>query len=305
VRNTGGALFYYWVNSMKNAKNTTEQIELLKSRNLIFENESNAKRLLLQHSYYRLSGYWRKYQIDDKNCANNFIKETTFEKIIEIYVLDMLLRNILQKGLGIFEVCFRSNFAYYMALSGENGQFLYLQPNSYSNKISENENPEELLVKIKKELTRSNEKCIKYYREKGENVPIWAAIEILSFGTVSKMYSRWINKDTVKKVYQEFETFKLLKKYKHIIPIVHSLVYLRNLCAHQVRIWNRRLIFQTSDIDGFKKFGNSSERAQWRIISILMLLVDEINQNNEYSTEVLKLCKQNKEFYNGLIEPIL
>jgi len=51
--------------------------------------------------------------------------------------------------------------------------------------------------------------------------------------------------------------------------------------------------------------GHSKERAQWRIISILMLLHDEINLNNGLSNEVLNLCKQNDDFYNGLIEPSL
>jgi hypothetical protein len=36
-----------------------------------------------------------------------------------------------------------------------------------------------------------------------------------------------------------------------------------------------------------------------------MSLVDEINKNDTYSKKVLKLCKQNEEFYNGLIEPTL
>jgi hypothetical protein len=36
-----------------------------------------------------------------------------------------------------------------------------------------------------------------------------------------------------------------------------------------------------------------------------MLLVDEINQNNDYSKEILSLCRKNEEFYGGLVEPTL
>jgi abortive infection bacteriophage resistance protein len=287
---------------MKQAKAILDLIELLKSRNLGFEDELKAERFLLQNNYYRLSGYWRKYQINPGKGDDNFENNITFEKIVAIYELDALLRNLLQKGLGIFEICFRSKFAYYMAHSEPNGQLLYLSQNSYDNKVSKNEKPEDLLISIKKELNRSREKCIVHYKNKNEDIPIWAVIEVLSFGMVSKMYSRWANKDVVKKVSREFNLFKDYKSARHIM---RSLVNLRNLCAHQARIWNRELIFQVPNKKYLQKFGKSKESAEWRIISILMLLIDEINQNNNYSKETLKLCKENKEFYEGLIKPTL
>jgi abortive infection bacteriophage resistance protein len=164
---------------MKSAKTISEFIELLKSRNLILTDEHKAEHFLFQNNYYRLSGYWRKYQINPDNGDNNFKKDTIFEEILVIYELDTLLRN------------------------------------------------------------------------------------------------------------------------------VRSLVNLRNLCAHQARIWNRRLTVPVTDRNYLQKFGHSNLRSQWRIISILMLLVDEINQNDSYSKEILKLCEVNKEFYAGLIQPTL
>jgi len=287
---------------MKSALTTTGFIDLLKSRKLTLEDEENAKKLLLHNNYYRLSGYWRKYQINPDKDENDFVNGITFEKIFEIYDLDTKLRCLLQKGLGIFEICFRSVFAYHAANAEECGMFSYLEQNTYTDKISKNEKPEDLLAAIKKELGRSNEKYLTHYRNINEKVPIWAAVEVLSFGTISKMYSRWTNKNVLKEI---GKSFRILKDYEHTAKILRSLVNLRNLCAHQSRIWNRRLIFQVPDRDDLQVFGKSEERAQWRIISILMLLVDEINQNNEYSNEILELCRQNSEFYKGLTEPTL
>jgi abortive infection bacteriophage resistance protein len=285
---------------MKPAQTISEMIKLLKTRNLIFADEQKAENFLFQNNYYRLSGYWRKYQINPENGDKNFEDSTNFEKILAVYELDALLRNLLQKGLGIFEICFRSKFAYYMAHSELRGQFLYLRHNSYNDKISKNEKPEDLLVSIEKELSRSNEECVMRYKSKNEDIPVWAAVEVLSFGTISKMYSRWQNKETVKKVSQ---SFKSLKEYEHTANIVRSLVNLRNLCAHQARIWNRRLTIPVIDRNYLQKFGVSNGRSQWRIISILMLLTDEINQNDNYSKEILNLCSQNEEFYEGLLDP--
>ena len=284
---------------MKPIINIPKQIELLKSRKLIFEDEYKAEQFILKNNYYRLAGYWRKYQINSDKGKNIFVDNTTFEQIISLYELDALLGNILQKGFRIFEVCLRSKFAYYMAHSEPDGQFLYLQQNSYNNKISEKEKPEDLFEKINKEVTRANNKSIKHY-QRIENIPIWVAIEMLSFSTVTRMYSRWTNKEVNKKV---SSGFKLFKNYESSIKIIRSLVNLRNVCAHQERIWNRKIADKVEDKQYLQKFGPSNKVSQWRVISILVSLVDDINKNQNYSQDVMNLCKQNEEFFKGLIEP--
>ena len=285
---------------MESAITISEQIEILKSRNLLFENESKAEQFILENNYCRLAGYWEKYLINLDEGESNFIFNTTFEKIVAIYELDALLRNLLQKGVGVFEICFRSKFAYYMAHSEPNGQYLYLEQSSYINNISKYESPEDLLKSINKEIERSNEKFIEHYKQINKKIPICSAIEILSFGTVSRMYSLWANKEVKKEVIKNFNLFKNYYSTRHII---RSLVILRNSCAHQSRIWNKRLIAQVPDKEYLKNFGTSDERSQWRIISVLMTLVDGINENKKFSHNVMNLCKQNEEFYKGLIEP--
>lgn len=303
MRKTGGHLFFFMQRiKMKPATTIEKQIELLKARGLTFKDESVAARVLSQNNYYRLSGYWRKYQIDPNGKNDNFINDTTFEDIIEIYELDAMLRNVLQKGIAAFEICFRSFFSHYTAHSKPCGQLLYLEQNSYINKTSRNEDVGDLLKKINAELRRSNEKYVAHYRKINEPIPIWIAVEVLSFSTISKMYSRWTDKIVTKKVSLQF---KLFKDYNSAIRLIQALVYLRNLCAHQARIWNRELIVKVANKQCLQPFGASEERAQWRVISILMALVDEINQNGDYSKCVLDLCKQNEEFYKGLIAPTL
>jgi abortive infection bacteriophage resistance protein len=208
----------------------------------------------------------------------------------------------LQLGLGIFEISFRTNFAYQISLK-DNFGITYLEEQSYNNEIlSKDENSGDLLKSINQEIVSSKEKFIKRFAEKNEKVPIWAAIEVISFGSISKMYSRWKDDDVKKEVSKRF---KSLKNYKHTVGIIRSLVNLRNLCAHQARIWNRELTAPILNRNYLQKFGSSVERSQWRIISILMLLVDEINQNEEYSKKILDLVQKDNDFFQGLIAPTL
>jgi abortive infection bacteriophage resistance protein len=287
---------------MKLPTTASAQVNLLKLRGLIFKDEAKAVNTLLQNNYYRLTGYWRKYQINPDTKDDRFVGGTTFEDIMEIYAIDAKLRNLLLEGLGIFEVCFRSIFAYHVAHSAQNGNILYLEQNSYNNNISQKEKPEDLLKEINKEINRSNEKYIAHFKNQGECLPIWAAVEILTFSTISKMFSRWTDKEVIKKVCYQF---KPLKNYVEARSIIRALIDLRNLCAHQARIWNRKFVAKIANKRYLQNFGNSRGRAPWRAISVLMSLVDEIDPNIAYSSNVLNLCKQNEEFYNGLIEPTL
>jgi len=107
---------------MKPVKNISQQIESLKSRNLIFDDEVLVRQFLLQKNYYRLSQYWRKYQIDPDKGGNNFVDITSFEQIAAIYESDALLRNILQKGMQYLKYVF-----------GQSLLIIWLIPNQMDN----------------------------------------------------------------------------------------------------------------------------------------------------------------------------
>ncbi len=90
---------------------------------------------------------------------------------------------------------------------------------------------------LDEELSRSDEVFVTRYRNKyGMNrPPIWAVCEVMSFGLLSRFYTN-IRHDRDKK--------RIAQTYQLSIDVLKSLlehsVYLRNLCAHHSRLWNRR-----------------------------------------------------------------
>jgi abortive infection bacteriophage resistance protein len=54
----------------KKATNTKIQIQQLKDRGMIFEDEAKVKECLLDIGYYRLGFYWNPFEKDDEH---NFI----------------------------------------------------------------------------------------------------------------------------------------------------------------------------------------------------------------------------------------
>jgi abortive infection bacteriophage resistance protein len=356
-----------------------EQIEILKSRNLIFQDEAKAKEILLKYNYYRLSEYWRKYKINPNKEDNNFKDNITFEQIIAIYELGILLRSLLQQGLDICEVCFRTRFAYHTTHSKQDGEFSYLKPDSYNNKVMKNKTPDDFIAEIRCKIDCNKNESIKreirkYWKnesikreiKKTLELPIGIAVETLSFSTLSKMYDYWSDDETIQKISNSFKVFKNIElsgfgttsknhpcenKLQNINGFkesqnreilertIHSLVALRNLCAHHSRIWNKIIIVPTPTRYYLKGQPKNLKKSPWVIISILMALVDEIVVNEDstslhvkiknktinklsplqiisnlimtltskkdesYSTRVMKLCKSNKEFFKGLTSP--
>ena len=297
---------------MKPPTTTLKQIEILKSRNLIFEDEAKAEEILLKYNYYRLSEYWQRYQIAPNNENYNFKGNVTFEQIVAIYELDMLLKSHLQLCIEICEVCFRTRFAYYTAHSKQNGQYLYLEPDSYNI-----EKPGDFIETIKSELYKS--KKTKHDMKREGKVYIWKAVEALNFGTLEKMYSYWTDEKTIQNISNSFKVFKnggvlnfgtpsktsysswadketiqnlsnSFKKPNHeILETIRSLVALRNSYAHHARIWNTTI----------------NETSPFKIIFNLMALTDEImvNKDESYSTRIKNLCESNDEFFKGLTNP--
>lgn len=84
-------------NVVKKPTTIEEQIELLKSREVVIENENFAKKFLRIHNYYSVTGYLHPYKtIDDK------YKNISFNGIATQIKFDMRLREICMYALDIF-----------------------------------------------------------------------------------------------------------------------------------------------------------------------------------------------------------
>ena len=91
----------------KDFKTIEEQLEILRSRGLIIDDESLAKDFLLHNNYYRISGYSLTLR---KN--NVFSRSATFQNIVDIYHFDHELRHIILQYLEVIEVQMKSVYVY-------------------------------------------------------------------------------------------------------------------------------------------------------------------------------------------------
>lgn len=259
------------------------QLQQLRDRGLMIADAEHtaAQQFLQDHNYYRVSGYFRYFQVDPPSGKNRFRSDTTWEMIQQPYTFDQQLRELLQSGLAEFEIVFRSQLAYLMAKSG--GPVSYLEERTYDNR-SGGKPREKLLIDIRQDVDRSDERFVKHHSKRGESMPIWAAVEVLSLGTTSKMYGLVTD---VEGVYRPLATrFGLSVRASR--QVFRSMTVLRNVCAHHGRIWNRCDGIEVETPPPARGKGNPGvhKNTPWAWAMTLGYLVDKTRGDDTYSNSL-------------------
>lgn len=98
----------------KPAKTINQMIDLMVDRGLVVTNEKRLRQVLFDCNYYRLSGYFRPFQINPA-AGNNYKTGTRDLDFLIPYSMDETLRNIMLKGVAKIELAIQSRFAYLLA----------------------------------------------------------------------------------------------------------------------------------------------------------------------------------------------
>lgn len=220
-----------------------DQLELLKSRGLEVENEPKAITYLQSINYYRLSAYFLPYQ----KTKDNFNTGVTFKHIIRNYVFDRELRLLIFDCIERIEVAIRTQFIYCMALHYNDSHWqddkdLFIKP--YHNKLGNLIDPysefQNIIIRAKK--AKRPEVFIKHYIDEYDspsNPPSWMSFELLTMGELSFLYKGLKHKEDKKRIADFFDVH-----YTVFTSWLHTLTYVRNICAHHSRLWNKELAIE-------------------------------------------------------------
>lgn len=206
-----------------------EQIENLKHIGLLIEDEEYAKRILNDISYFRLV---KAYSLNLKTKNGKYNEKTTFQQIEELYLFNANFRQFIFPEIEKVEINVRCRISNYFA--GKYGVLGYLEADNFTDRKYH----EEFLRDIEEEIGRNSKApFVRNFREnyKGGSLPIYALVEVFSFGTLSKFYKNMKNADK-KAIAQTFGV-----GYTYIESWLESISYVRNICAHYGRLYNAKL----------------------------------------------------------------
>jgi abortive infection bacteriophage resistance protein len=218
----------------KPATQLVEQARILHSRGLDIGSEETAINTLEHLNYYRIRGYY--IHLQQKNCED-FIPGTTLKQITDIHEFDSKLRIVLLALLFNIEIAARTRIAYIIGNAW--GPLGYRDESNYTG--CNQALFKELIDSIDYSLKTSKERFIrKHVEDYNGDFPIWVAVEVMSFGDLSKLYSLLPTsyKKSIANAYDYLDE-GLLKSWYHVSSV------LRNICAHNCRIYNRRMPIYT------------------------------------------------------------
>lgn len=233
-----------------------EQIANLKSLGLIIEDENEAKRILNDISYFRLI---KGYSPNLKEKNGTYHNLVTFDDIKQLYLFNANFRQAIFPQIEKIEINVRCRISNYIA--EKYGIFGYKNSNNF---VSRNYH-QQFLLNISQELHRNAKSpFVKNFQEnyEGGDLPIYALVEIFSFGTLSKFYKNMKSEDK-KEVARTFEV-----GYLFLESWLEAISYVRNICAHYGRLYNAKLVKRPSI---YKEY-TASGIVNYKVFAVLLCM---------------------------------
>lgn len=206
-----------------------EQISNLKEIGLIFEDEEYARKILNDISYFRLI---KAFSLNLKPKNGNYNMRISFETIVGLYLFNANLRQLIFPEIEKIEINVRCRLSNYFA--EKYGVLGYFNENNFADVNYHKEFLNDINQKIHR---NSKAPFVKNFKENydGGELPIYALVEVFSFGTLSKFYKNMLNRDK-KAIAKSFGV-----GYTYLESWLESISYVRNICAHYGRLYNAKL----------------------------------------------------------------
>jgi len=218
----------------KPALSVAQQVAQLQRRGMAIADPQAAAHFLAHINYYRLRAYWLPCEVPAAGDGDHaFRTGTQFEAILDLYGFDRKLRLLVMDAIERIEVSLRTRWAYVLGM--RHGSHAYMEPARFRNATQH----AKCMAKLRDELARSNETFVGHYfqtYDMPELPPVWAVCEVLTFGQLSIWFQNLADggdRAEIARMYALDE--QVIKSF------AHHLAYVRNVCAHHSRLWNREL----------------------------------------------------------------
>jgi abortive infection bacteriophage resistance protein len=211
----------------KEFKTLDEQIEILRSKGLVINNEDKAKKILFRENYFFINGYRHIFLKSPKDRI--FIEGTTFDELYGLFVFDRNIRNIMFKNILIVENNIKSIMSYQLSKKYGIKEKEYLKPSNFTKDFTKVRQVADVLNKMKRQIRvngKQHSATLHYVTNYGY-IPMWILVKVLSFGIISELYS--ILKDEDKEAIADY--YNVDSESLEIFLTVTS--NYRNLCAHE------------------------------------------------------------------------
>ena len=218
----------------KRFKSLEEQIDILRHKGLIINDEAYAKKVLLRENYFFINGY--RHLFLRTSSDENFLAGTTFEELYSLFLFDRSFRNIIFKNILVIENNLKSVISYQLSKKYGYKEKDYLKSKNFTNDPLKVRQVNDLIQKMKRQIriNGSQHSATLHYISNYGYIPLWILVKVLSFGIVCEMVSILKKEDQVALAgIYGIE----IDKFIMYLPILSNY---RNLCAHEDILFENR-----------------------------------------------------------------
>lgn len=302
-----------WSSSLMSSYNkpplsVQEQAQLLLDKGLICDDKARLERYLSTIGYYRLSVYWFPFLSQNKK---QFIPDTTFDKILEIYIFDRKLRLLIMEALERIEVTLRAQWSSTLALhslalhhnnhdanncDNSCGSHAYTNPDFFRNTRYHQNAIDKIQSEFREISNTRGEAFILHYKNKYSSPalpPIWAVVETMTFGELSRWFNNTNHTETNRTIMLAFG----MPNIGVTKSIFHTLTLVRNICAHHGRLWNRKFVFSLQSINRmrsslvYRANTNELDNHLYNYLVVIEALLRTINPHSSWTRRLIILLK--------------
>ncbi|PFG48579.1 abortive infection bacteriophage resistance protein [Amycolatopsis sulphurea] len=286
------------------------QVELLKGRGMEIQRTAEAEAVLMRVGYYRLSGYWYPYRKAAVSPGlprrDEFRAGTSLDRVLALYELDRRLKLLVLDCIERIEVSLRVRTAYTI---GRRGAFAHLDPRELDGRFSEKGKDGKSryatwLSRIAEAQRRSTEDFVQHFKDKYDGVlPIWVASEIMDFGLLSTLYSgaKRSDRDEIARELGVVDSRGGGNGFA-LANWMRVLNYIRNVCAHHSRLWNRNITVQVAssnlaaipELKHLCRSGAATSRV-YSALSIIQFLLRDISPEYPYPERLREILDSGLE----------
>lgn len=149
-------------------------------------------------------------------------------------------------------------------------------------------NHAEQLVRLARSVEKSEETFVVHYKGKYSDPyspPLWAATELMTLGELSKWFQATKDNSIKSQVGRDLG----LPTKEIVEGVLQVLSYVRNICAHHGRLWNRRTVKRLPKIKRYKNDlvllkEDGQEQNDNRLYNVLVVLLYLMDQQATDST---------------------
>jgi len=262
------------------------------ARGVVVENEILTKHYISKIGYYRFAGYTLPFQVGGNGIDRHNCKDPVkFETILDRYIFDRKLRLFLMDAIERIEVSIRAALS--NSIAQNHGPHWYLETNLF---ISLFDHPR-MISEVKRQIGHSpaqqtkRDVFIRHYYDTydtPDTPPSWMVFEAISFGVISKIFAGLKKSET--------RDICLPLKIPHDVldSWLHNISYIRNLCAHHSRVWNRTMTIKPKIARKHQTKFHSNDKIYGAIVA-MQILLEEVSPDNSWAERLKTLLEEHPQ----------